>query len=206
MPVWCVQGNHDCDVRITALAERVAAHAAETGDPVAMGDPAGDEYVGFRIVGQPVVAAPPSAPDYTIAPVLPASWGSDPVLLFTHPPLIDIEDPVRSAGLKFAGGFVVESDASAKLRDRDAPTVVLHGHVHIRYSVAELAAIQFGFAALVEPPHGVGVVAVARDGDEVGVAVRHIDVAPSNAPRLPVLGPAEETWRFRAREWTRVTG
>jgi calcineurin-like phosphoesterase family protein len=124
----------------------------------------------------------------------------DPLVVFGHFPLLVREDEALARGLKYAGLFHWGSD-EARLRERTAPTVHLHGHLHIRHSVIENAVLQLGFAALIEPPHAVALLEINdRDGG-LDVAVEHFDVVPYEAEVVPILSPARESWTFRDGGW-----
>jgi hypothetical protein len=62
----------------------------------------------------------------------PAAWNGDVALLLTHFPVHSTAQRVTTAGLKYAGDLVNIDEVAGPLVARTAPTIVVHGHLHVR--------------------------------------------------------------------------
>lgn len=200
LPVWAVPGNHDTDQELRALATRIGAR---TGTPIRIPSARGERLHGLRLAGLSLVEVFPGRGWTHECPEVEA-WGDDPTLLLTHFAAISREAVALGSGLKYAGDVRNHAEIAAALRSRSAPTVVFHGHHHLRDAVIDGSVLQIGFASLIEPPHEAAEVEIGRDGGALTVRVRHEPVAPSAAERLPVLAPAEGAWRFADGAWESI--
>jgi predicted phosphodiesterase len=200
IPVWIVPGNHDTDEEIFALADRISAR---TGTPVRALDETGETVEGLRVAGLPIRAVDP-VDRWT--PALPdvAAWGDEPALLLTHFALISRERVALDAGFKYAGDVVNQPEIAAALQGRTAPTVVLHGHHHVRDAAVAGPVLQIGCAALIEPPHETALVEIELHDREMAVRVEHTAVAPSSVAHLPVIAPPTGAWRFAQGRWETI--
>jgi hypothetical protein len=131
-------------------------------------------------------------------------WGDGPVVLLSHSPLINREDAVVAAGLRNAGTFADPTGVFATLNERSGPTIVLHGHFHVRDATAHGPILQLGFAALIEPPNEIAVVELIEGDATLEVAVRRLPIEPVPAERLPVLVPERQRWRLASGAWSEV--
>ena len=84
---------------------------------------------------------------------------------------------------------------------RAGPTVVLHGHFHVRDAATSGPVLHLGFAALVEPPNEVAVLDIEAGNEGMAVRVRCLPIEPMPAARLPVLVPERHAWRFVDGAW-----
>jgi predicted phosphodiesterase len=195
-PAFAVAGNHDTALPMTDWRTLV--------------DGAGNQRVTMTN-GAPLATTPElrgigainrvdEPRGYHIPDGAVAAEDDEPLVVFGHFPLLVREDEVLAQGLKYAGLFHWGSDG-ARLRQRTAPTVHLHGHLHIRHSVVENAVLQLGFAALIEPPHAVALLEIGERDGGLNVEVEHFDVVPYEAEAVPVLSPARERWTFREGSW-----
>lgn len=106
-----------------------------------------------------------------------------------------------AAGLKYAGDLENVAEGAPLLLRRTAPTVILHGHLHIGHAEARGTVLQIGCAALVEPPYAVNVLNVRWSGDDLVVEHQEVPVAPSPDVTLPRLSPPSQRWVFNAGTW-----
>ena len=195
-PVHVVAGNHDRDVDPELLASLVNSSGLE------MANPAGEAIKGLRIAGVQITAERDGG--WTISDPDIAAWGDEPTVLFSHIPLLDRENVVRAADLKYAGGLVDGDSIIEALMLRRAPTIVIHGHLHLRDACAAGPVLQIGCASLIEPPYERAVIDIHCTRGECAVRSRHRSVAPIPDVRLPVLSPAESSWLFASRGWKPV--
>jgi predicted phosphodiesterase len=197
VPLRIVPGNHDAEPGGVDLATAVTA----LGEPhVTLGAPSGETLAGRWIAGVGI-GRDEAADRWLVGAVEADDWGDAPVVLLSHSPLIDREAVVAAAGLRNAGTFGDPSGVQAALTERSGPTVVLHGHFHVRDAVVRGPVVQIGFAALIEPPNEVAVVELAEDDGRLVVDVRRLPVEPVAAARQPVLVPERQRWRFAAGAW-----
>ncbi|MEA2595956.1 MAG: hypothetical protein QOF01_2425 [Thermomicrobiales bacterium] len=199
LPTWLVPGNHDRDedpARLAALVRR-------GGPGIRLGHPAGEVVGGIRLAGLPITGHV-SGGEWLVEAASIAGWGSDPVVLLSHFPVLPREAAVRGAGLRYVGSFEDRDGIAAGLLGRASPTVVVHGHLHLRDAVADGAVLQIGCAALIEPPHERAIVAIDLGRDEPRVRVTHLPVTASPPVRLPVLSPRNGEWVFRSGSWVEV--
>lgn len=124
-----------------------------------------------------------------------------PALILSHFPVIDVGDYLTAAGFPYAGDATWD-DSRSRFHDRPEPIVVLSGHVHVRYEIAEGAVLQLGFAALIEPPHAAAILEMRCEEDEIlEVSVEHADMAPHDVSVVPIISPAQSTWRYQQGSW-----
>lgn len=199
LPIRVVPGNHDAEAGGVDLGERVAALDNRL---LRMADPTGEIIGGVRVAGLGIER---EREGWAVGPVSAVGWAAEPVVLLSHSPVLDIEPKVTAAGLKNAGSFADPTGVAALLAGRSGPTVVLHGHFHVRDAATSGPLLQLGFAALVEPPNEVAVLDIEPESGsgepEILVSVRCLPIDPMPAERLPVLVPARQAWRFAAGSW-----
>jgi len=198
-PVWMSPGNHDCVPRAAAMAEAVAAH--------------GDERVVFlqtralrvgelSIAGLPLRDEGEQQPNGNAPDV--AEWGDDLVVWAIHHPAVSLAERTRAAGLKFPGDLGNYAAAVAPVHARTAPTLAIHGHAHVRDELAQGALLQLSFAALIEPPHEVGILEIERTVRGWSVRRSHVPAVGHDARQLPILSPDVTHWTFADGAWTRA--
>jgi hypothetical protein len=135
-------------------------------------------------------------------PLPVADWGAAPAILLTHFPILSRLTACRDAGLKYAGDLTNRAELAAALAARPAPTIVLHGHLHVRDAVAEGTVFQIGCAALVEPPYELAILDLDRADGRIEVRIVREAVADAGDARLPVLVPERGAWTFDGKSWT----
>jgi DNA repair exonuclease SbcCD nuclease subunit len=197
LPVWVVPGNHDTDEELLALATRIGTR---TGTAIRIPSARGESVDGLRLAGLSLQEVFPGRGWTQEHPEVDA-WGDEPTLLLTHFAAISRESIARGAGLKYAGDVRNHAEIAAALRGRPAPTVVLHGHHHLRDAVIDGSVLQIGFASLIEPPHEAALLEVGHEGRVFTVRVHHEAIAPSAVDRLPILSPAMGAWQFVGGAW-----
>lgn len=210
-PVWVVPGNHDCLERDEALAEAIERVGASN---VRLATPAGETTRGgVRVAGLPVSGgsgsisySPEGRP--IVENSRPAGrpmveeWGEEPVLWLTHYSMISTVEKATRAGFKHPGDLQGLEEVARPLLERAAPTVVVHGHAHIRDACAVGAVLQISCAALIEPPFEMTLLDIETDGAWITVRRKSVPVVPSPAVRLPLLSPSEGRWVFEAGAWS----
>ncbi len=197
LPVWIVPGNHDCEEDAHALATRLAAAKQRA---IQIPTPTGEIVDGVRIAGLPTSLFDTER-NWEVATPEVEAWGQEPVLLLSHVPALSRAKAAGDAELNYAGDVGNHEAIAGQLRRRSAPTIVLHGHLHLRDSVIDGTVLQIGFASIVEPPHESAIVVINVAGDSVLVSVCHEAVAVSNVERLPILSPVNSIWQFDDGRW-----
>ncbi len=161
--------------------------------------PTGTAIGGLPIAGLPIDRVTAAA--WHVAPPAIDAWQARPTLLLSHFPPISNEQSIRAAGLRYAGSFAGYHAIGEQLQARRSPTIVVHGHLHVRDAVVAGPVLQIGCAALIEPPHECATLTVAEEQGELTVEINHHAVAPSPSVHLPVLAHASARWAFRAGKW-----
>ncbi len=201
-PVWLVPGNHDVIARADALATAIARVGAGT---VRLAPPGGVPLGGgVRLAGLAALTCDRLTKDTTVraaAPLPVPAWGDDLVLLLAHYPLLSLAERATDAGLKYAGDLADLDALATPLRRRATPTVVAHGHLHLRDASSVGRVLQISCAALIEPPFEVTLLDIARYGGRATARRASTPVAPSPDVRLPVLAPPDGAWMFEAGAW-----
>lgn len=198
LPVLAVAGNHDVLERAEALAGAVAR--GQAADDVRLAAPGGEAIGGVRVSGFSVEAGASrtfrSREDLRVG-----EWDDTPAVVLTHYPVISLAERAAEEDLKYPGDLEDLPGVAGPLLAREAPTVVVHGHAHVRDALVSGALLQLSCAALVEPPFEVTLLDVEKAGGKVVVRARAIAVAGSpRGARVPALSPAEGEWRFDAQE------
>lgn len=196
LPVWITGGNHDREEDAGLLAAVVMAASPR----LQMARPIGQPVGGIRMAGLPITS-PGAGTPWLVDRVPLGEWGNDPVLLLSHFPVLPREAAIVGAGFRHVGSFEDREGLAPALLGRTAPTVVLHGHLHVRDVVAAGPVLQIGCAALIEPPHERVVLELPAGGQGAVIRVRHIPVIDSPPVRLPIIAPASSDWRFRDGRW-----
>jgi hypothetical protein len=204
--VWTVSGNHDCGDRVDAMARAVRRVGAEN---VRLATPSGEVFGagGLRVAGLCV-----SSENYGYTAFLDerpdvSGWGDEPVLLLSHYPMISFRERAEREGLYYGDNDLENLDEVQRpLLEREAPTVVVNGHIHRRNACAEEKVLQVSCAALYEPPYEFTLLDLEAEGGRLSVRVERIPVAPSSddEARLSILSPARQRWIFDEGAWYSV--
>lgn len=132
-----------------------------------------------------------------------AGWEQDTVALLSHFPLLPRSADFKAAGLLYAGDLLDRSSWAEALLARSAPTIVLSGHLHARDSASAGRVLQFGFGALIEPPHEFSVVEFEPGNGYPRVRRRTLDLGGPAPACDPSLAPRFEEWAFDGDCWQR---
>lgn len=204
--VWTVSGNHDCGERVDAMARAVRRVGAEN---VRLAMPSGEVFGagGVRVAGLCV-----SSENYGYTAFLDerpdvSGWGDEPVVLLSHYPMISFRERAEREGLYYGDNDLENLDEVQRpLLEREAPTVVVNGHIHRRDACAEEQVLQVSCSALYEPPYEITLLDLAAEDGKLSVRVECIPVAPSSDEdtRLSILSPARQRWVFDEGAWYSV--
>jgi predicted phosphodiesterase len=193
-PTFVVGGNHD------GVGRLPRALSAEPGAARLVGA-RGRRLGGLRLAGLPVTRRREGRWASTRRPAV-AEWGRGPVVFASHFPVIPRERALRRAGLRHPAGLVDRERVRAALDRRRGPTVVLHGHLHVRDSVAVDSILQISCGALVEPPFDATLITLEVDGGSVTVGRAAHELGQAREQRDPRMVGERQRWRFApGRGW-----
>lgn len=132
----------------------------------------------------------------------PLSASDDLAIVMSHYPLLPLTETLHDAGLKHAGDITDLVVRSSELAGMTGPTIVLHGHLHVRATTVAGSVLHLSFAALVEPPHECSTLTLSGT-PEGGYFVerRAASVQPYAVDRIPVLVPDRERWSWDGVSW-----
>ena len=195
---FVVGGNHE---GATPTEQLLAAGVERARLPGwrALRTGAGVRLAGVRVLGR--------AHNRWVAARRPAlaTWGSGPVVLASHFPVLSRAERVRAHALPYAGDLVNRARVAAPLTARAAPTIVLCGHLHVRDSHAERSLLQLACGALVEPPFEATIVELRESGAALEVVRSAHELGRAEERRDPRLAPAKESFGFSpGRGWRRA--
>ncbi|TDB93928.1 metallophosphoesterase [Actinomadura sp. 7K534] len=197
-PVMAVAGNHDVVPHENALAR-----AARTlGDPLLTVPPFARAVHGFTFAGVPVKATGTGYRVDDAARSVPDGLPLDaPLVVLSHFPLIDRRAAILDQGLKFPGGLDGAARVTETLRNRRAPSIVLHGHLHWQDAAQDGRVLQLGMPALIEWPHAVSIVTVDDDGSgpRIERRTRRVTAPPGTGPGRFSLN--DDRWAVRDGRW-----
>jgi predicted phosphodiesterase len=203
VPVLVVSGNHDV-VGDPGRFERAIWRADARG--VALASLHGEIIGGVRVAG--VYVGDTDGWFGASLAALPETeaWGDHPVVLISHYPVLSLATQVSDQGFPYPGDLLDRQSLEDMLSDREAPTVVVGGHVHARASRAEHKVLQLTGGALVEPPYECAVIDVVAEPDgSLAVERSCRRLLPAADGREPVLAPEREGWHHSAEAgWTPV--
>jgi 3',5'-cyclic AMP phosphodiesterase CpdA len=207
-PTLLLQGNHDVLVPGVRLEEEAAsskfvACPFRAGNPDAPLEAFRGEGIGLDMHEVRAECSPGARWAFEVASQRMVDATGDAVrVLATHFPVVSLRRPARAANLLYSGHLSDLADDSTATVDRDRPTVVLSGHLHLRAVTVDGPMLQLAFAALVEPPFDVSAVEITHDGrvSYESASVQPVTVA---ADRVPVLAPSSGAWAYdgRAGRW-----
>lgn len=194
VPFWLVGGNHDRDEdpgRLTDVAGRIGGTIL---------DAIGREIDGIRVAALRIVGGT-SARDWTVAVPDIGAWGTAPVLLLSHFPVVSRAEAITAAGFAYVGSFANGHSFVPRLLERSAPTLAVHGHLHLRDATVSGSLLQISCASLIEPPHERTVLEIEWEASRVSATVHHVGVFASPGGRSPVLTGSRAGWAFDRGEW-----
>lgn len=191
---WIVAGNHDVEMGAGTLAATASPFPTITVAPWRAASVEGVRLVGIALADAQTALVEPIADDGV------------PTLLLTHYPVLTLRHRLTVAALLDAGDLSNVESLQAVVMERSGPTVVLHGHQHVRASAVSGPVLQLSGAALIEPPHDVAILDVERHGGTLAVGRRCLAVAPSGSARLPVLDPHDGHWTWNGNHWHPTCG
>ena len=195
IPTWIVAGNVDLRLDQSALEDALLAATSAATIPASVGE----RFAGFRIAGLRFQGSNDDEIALHVRPDV-ASWGADSVVLVSHYPVISRRREALADGWKYSGDALRLDGLADELAARPAPTILLHGHLHLGDAVARSSYLQLGFPALAESGRHAAVVEIAQDGDELDVIVTPIPA--SSDERLPsAIGEPTRHWRCSGGEW-----
>ena len=129
----------------------------------------------------------------------------EPLLWLSHFPVLDAGPVLHAVGLPHAGDLANRADVAEALHRHDGPVIVLTGHLHVHYSLAEDDVLQLGHPALAEVPHGYGVVEVSVAEGSIELLWHTSTLQPgTDAPVDALLAGRWERWRWRPGGWRRT--
>jgi Icc-related predicted phosphoesterase len=196
-PTFVVPGN--CDLGRDESALELACEAA--GSPVELLNSQGTLLGrGLRIAGQPLAHVGGEIG----ASALPdtARWNGDATIWISHYPPLSRRQQAADAGVLYSGDLANSDAVAEALRDRGAPTIALHGHLHFRDVVSDKHLLQIGVPALAEGPHELVVVDVQLgNGLVVEVRTHALEARATKTARAPAFAPADGRWSYRSGTW-----
>ena len=200
VPVLAVSGNHDVAGDPDRFGRALwRADAAGVWAPTL----AGDLYGGIRVAGVQVGATDGWFGAHLAARPDVDDWGDEPVVLISHYPAISLASLVAGRGYPYPGDLVDRAALSDVLLARQAPTVVIGGHVHARVSAHHGPILQLTGGGLVEAPYECAVIDLRLERDRTLTITRDCHrLLPATGGREPVLAPEREIWRYRRGGWS----
>lgn len=197
VPLWVLPGNHDLEPDIAILHGAIGA-AGESmvqvigSQPVPLDD-------AWQVAGLPIERAPGG---HFMASALPGtgSLGDGPLLVFSHFPVLSLQQACAAAGLKYAGDLTNGGEVAASLLERAGPTFIINGHLHIRHAASQGPVLQAACGAQVESLFEATLVDFGawHDGRISWTATPVQDVWPGVSPALS--GPVQ-AWTWDGAGW-----
>jgi 3',5'-cyclic AMP phosphodiesterase CpdA len=197
-PVYIVPGNHDVAVRPDALLTAIADVSAPG---VQLAPPDGVVLDGVRLAGLAQLSAAPDWGATALALPLLDAWGDDLVVYLSHYPLLSLAARAQAAGLQYPGDLTNLSLVRVPFCERAAPTIVVHGHAHVRAAEADGVLLQLACAALIEPPFDVSLLTIERTTDATTVQLARMPLLEAPQVRLPILSPVADSWIYQNHRW-----
>ena len=128
-------------------------------------------------------------------------------MLLSHYPMVSFRERAEREGVYYGDNDLENLEQVQRpLLAREAPTVVVNGHMHMRDDCATGKVLQISCAALTQPPFDVTILALDTGGGRISAGVERIPVATSpDDVRLSALSPARLRWVFEEGTWHQVT-
>jgi predicted phosphodiesterase len=181
--LWMARGNHD------STLDRGEHGGSADGDAIV-------EH--FRVAVVDIATDDDGATFRSACTLAGGAWEDDVAVVASHYPLVSRAAEVSALGLPYPGDLVGRAQLLDALLAREAPSVVLSGHLHVRDSVAQGSVLQLLFAALVEYPYEHSLLEVGPDY----VTRTAFALEDAEHRRNPVLAPAVEHWQFAGGAWS----
>lgn len=187
VPVLVASGNHDpgCSALVRALPH--ARPVAPEGELLGEWRLAGVQIEAGQLFGARLHGLPPVD-----------EWGEDPLVLLSHFPVMSLASPLALRGMPYPGDVLERDLLADMLARREAPAVVLSGHIHARASAREGAILQIVQGALVEAPYECSVIELG-DGRVMRRSVELAGPSPDGCP--PVLVTSPDTYALVDGVW-----
>ncbi len=196
-PIFVASGNHDLGADESMLARACEDAGGSVELLSSRGVPLGR---GLRIAGQPIA----HAAGEVRASALPdtASWNGETAIWLSHYPPLSRRRQAVAAGVLHSGDLTNSNAVAEALRERRAPTIAVHGHLHFRDATSDGHLLQIGTPALAEAPHGLVVVDIQL-GNELVVELRThaLEARAAMTARAPAFAPADSRWSYRGGTW-----
>jgi hypothetical protein len=195
VPAWIVPGNHDLDTSPDMLATRLANRNSSrvsflngTGEPLGTGWHA----LGLGLERHDGAYHATGLPESGIPNL--------PLLVLSHFPVLSLSDAARTAQLKYAGDLANRETLAWALRAREAPSLVICGHLHIRHTQTDGPILQIANSAQIESLFEVTLLDI---GDEESGPVTWETVSIDDAwPGVdPGLSPRTQIWSWTGSVW-----
>lgn len=199
VPAWIVPGNHDLDTSPDMLATRLAARGSSRISFLqGAGEPLG---TGWHAIGLGLERRDGA----DCATGLPESGLSNlPLLVLTHFPVLSLSEAARTAELKYAGDLANRESLAQALRDHEAASLVICGHLHIRHTQTDGPILQVANSAQIESLFEVTLLDLPDDarGPVTWETVSIDDAWPGVDPGL---SPRIQTWSWTGTAWRQET-
>lgn len=160
----------------------------------------GREIAGWRVAGLQVCTGPVFGASLQVAPPV-SHWGSDPVVLLSHFPVCSFATDFAQRGMPYSGDVLDRAAVQAALTGRDAPTIVISGHIHARASCCDGPLLQLVQGALVEAPYESSLLEITA-----ARVTRHaVELeGPATLRPGPALAPASQTFALTESGWAPI--
>jgi predicted phosphodiesterase len=198
LPIRFVLGNHD----VAGDIGECRPAAAESISSIERADERGESVTAsLRLAGLNIQRTGGTG-SFRFASVPDVSaWGDSSVITLAHFPVLSRRRAFEQACRKYAGDVVNADQTEATLLSRSAPTVVLHGHLHMRDAVPRGRVLQLGFGALAEVGHEFATLTLTTEPNarrlRVDVETHLLDASQGS----PGLTPLRTTWQFSHGRW-----
>lgn len=198
VPIWIVPGNHDLGSDASHLASAIASRpdSLQLLGGALLPLTSIWQVTGFglsRAAGGYQIDPPPTVP----------SWGVRPTLVLSHFPLLSLREDAIQAELKYAGDPVNGPEVASDLIGREAPTLVISGHLHIRQASSRGPVLQASCGAQIESLFEVTVLDLSNW--ETGVVRWHsTSIEPVWPGVVPALSDPIQTWQWTGDGWQSI--
>jgi len=195
VPTWIVAGNVDLRRSQSALEDALAATNADLEIPTLAGEALG----GFTVAGLRFQGVSDDLIGLDQRPDI-AALDIETVLLVSHYPVISRETEALAGGWRYSGDALGLDNLAAELATRGAPTIVFHGHLHLKDAIARGSLLQLGFPALIEQGHQVTVVEIESWSGTTRLTIATFSAGDAQRPSAAIETPSAQ-WVFEAERW-----